>query len=78
MKKFFTIALSVLFAFGMLMGCSKKKEEIKPIVIYDGQFSEMKIIHQMVKMLVEIDKSKKSDDELDAIAIALTAFAHLK
>ncbi len=33
---------------------------------------------KMVKILVEIDKSKKSDDELDAIAIALTAFAHLK
>ncbi len=32
---------------------------------------------KMVKMLVEIDNSKKSDDELDAIAIALTAFAHL-
>ncbi len=38
-------------------------------------------INKMVKMLVEIDNSKKSDDELDAIAIALTAFAtfaHLK
>ncbi|MDX9827820.1 MAG: glycine betaine ABC transporter substrate-binding protein [Spirochaetia bacterium] len=53
MKKFFTVALGILFAFGLLMGCSKKKEEIKPIVIYDGQFSEMQIIHQMVKMLVE-------------------------
>ena len=33
-------------------------------------------IMRMVKILVDIDKSKKSDDELDAIAIALTAFAH--
>jgi crossover junction endodeoxyribonuclease RuvC len=33
---------------------------------------------KMVKMLVKIDESKKSDDELDAIAIALTALAHLK
>ncbi len=33
-------------------------------------------INKMVKILVDIDKSKKSDDELDAIAIALTAFAH--
>jgi crossover junction endodeoxyribonuclease RuvC len=33
-------------------------------------------IIKMVKILVEIDKSKKSDDELDAIAIALTAFAY--
>lgn len=35
-------------------------------------------IMKMVKILVEIDKLKTSDDELDAIAIALTAFAHLK
>ena len=33
---------------------------------------------KMVKILVDIDKTKKSDDELDAIAIALTAFAHLR
>ncbi len=33
---------------------------------------------KMVKILVKIDESKKSDDELDAIAIALTAFAHIK
>src|ERR1035437_4624629 len=35
-------------------------------------------VMKMVKILVDIDKSKKSDDELDAIAIALTAFAHLR
>ena len=35
-------------------------------------------INKMVKILVEIDKSKASDDELDAIAIALTAFAHMR
>ncbi len=35
-------------------------------------------VMKMVKMLVDIDKSKRSDDELDAIAIALTAFAHLR
>ncbi len=33
---------------------------------------------KMVKILVDIDSSKKSDDELDAIAIALTAFAHIR
>ncbi len=35
---------------------------------------------RMVKMLVEIPKKagKESDDELDAIAIALTGFAHIK
>lgn len=35
-------------------------------------------IKKMVKILVEIDKNKTSDDELDAIAIALTAFTHLR
>jgi len=35
-------------------------------------------IMKMVKILVEIDNLKTSDDELDAIAIALTAFAHLR
>ena len=35
-------------------------------------------IMKMIRILVDIEKSKASDDELDAIAIALTAFAHLK
>ena len=35
-------------------------------------------VMRMVKILVEIDKNKKSDDELDAIAVALTAFACLR
>ena len=33
---------------------------------------------KMVKILVKIDNKKTSDDELDAIAIALTASAHIK
>ncbi len=33
---------------------------------------------KMVKMLVNIDKNKTSDDELDAIAIAITGLAHLR
>ena len=35
-------------------------------------------IMKMVKILVDIDNSKTSDDELDAIAIALTASAHMR
>ena len=42
-----------------------------------GRASKEQII-KMVKILVKIDENKKSDDELDAIAIALTAFTHLK
>ena len=42
-----------------------------------GRANKEQII-KMVKILVDVEKSKTSDDELDAIAIALTAFAHLK
>lgn len=35
-------------------------------------------VMKMIKILVKIDNTKKSDDELDAIAIALTASACLK
>ena len=40
--------------------------------------ADKKQIIKMVQILVDIDKGKKSDDELDAIAIALTAFAYIK
>ena len=33
---------------------------------------------KMVKILVDIDNNKKSDDEMDAVAVALTAFACVK
>ena len=42
-----------------------------------GRANKIQIM-KMVKILVEIDRLKKSDDELDAIAIALTAFAHIR
>lgn len=35
-------------------------------------------VMKMVKILVDIDNAKKSDDELDAVACALTASAHLR
>ncbi|MFA6586145.1 MAG: crossover junction endodeoxyribonuclease RuvC [Candidatus Paceibacterota bacterium] len=35
-------------------------------------------VMKMVKILVEINNAKESDDELDAIAIALTASAHIR
>ena|ERR1035437_1550312 len=40
--------------------------------------ADKKEVMKMVKMLVQIDDLVKSDDELDAIAIAITAFAHLR
>ncbi len=42
-----------------------------------GKASKEQIM-RMVKLLVDIDNTKHSDDELDAIAIAITASAHLK
>ncbi len=35
-------------------------------------------VMKMVKILVDIDNTKKSDDELDAVACALTASAYLR
>ena len=40
--------------------------------------ADKKQIIKMVHVLVDIDKNKKSDDELDAIAIALTGFANIR
>lgn len=51
--------------------------QIKLAVAGDGRADKNQII-KMVKMLVDMDNSKMSDDELDAIAIALTANAYLK
>ncbi len=51
--------------------------QIKVATTGYGKADKSQII-KMVRMLVDIDDSKKSDDELDAIAIALTAFAYLK
>ena len=51
--------------------------QIKLAVASTGRADKEQVI-KMVRMLVELDKSKNSDDELDAIAIALTAFAHTR
>jgi crossover junction endodeoxyribonuclease RuvC len=49
--------------------------QIKMSIAGYGKADKKQVI-KMVQMLVDIDQSKKSDDELDAIAIALTASAH--
>ena len=49
--------------------------QIKTAVSGYGRASKEQVT-KMVKILVEIEKNKTSDDELDAVAIALTAFAH--
>ncbi|MFA6077146.1 MAG: crossover junction endodeoxyribonuclease RuvC [Candidatus Paceibacterota bacterium] len=51
--------------------------QIKMATTGYGKADKEQVI-KMVKILVDIEENKKSDDELDAIAIALTAFAHQK
>lgn len=51
--------------------------QIKMAITSYGRASK-EDINKMVKLLVNIDKTKKSDDELDAIAIALTGLAYNK
>ena len=54
MKKYLTVIVSLILAVVIMTGCAGTKDgSAKPIVIYDGEFSESKIIHQMAKMLVE-------------------------
>ncbi len=52
MKKVLSVFAALTCMAILFTGC-KKKPEITPIVMYDGQFSEMKIVHRMVKLLVE-------------------------
>ena len=51
--------------------------QIKVATTGYGKASKEQII-KMVKMLVDIDVAKKSDDEMDAVAVALTALAHIR
>ena len=51
--------------------------QIKIAITGYGKANKEQVM-KMVKVLVNIDNSKKSDDELDAIAIALTASACIR
>lgn len=51
--------------------------QIKVAVTGYGKASKEAVM-SMVRKLIRIESSTTSDDELDAIAIGLTAFAHLK
>jgi crossover junction endodeoxyribonuclease RuvC len=51
--------------------------QIKVAVTGYGR-SDKTQINKMVKILVDLGEDKKQDDELDAIAIALTALAHIR
>lgn len=60
------LATSILLL--AVIGCSQSDTDTKTdIVIYDGQFSEMKIIHRMVKYLVE-DKTDLTVDIRDEMS----------
>ena len=49
--------------------------QVKMAVTGYGKADKKQML-KMVKMLIKVDDGKTSDDELDAIAIALTAFTH--
>lgn len=51
--------------------------QIKMATTGSGSADKNQVI-KMVKILVDIGKEKNSDDELDAIAVALTAFAYIR
>lgn len=51
--------------------------QIKMAITSYGRANKEEVT-KMVKLLTNIDKTKTSDDELDAIAIALTCSAHLR
>ncbi|HZK28756.1 MAG TPA: glycine betaine ABC transporter substrate-binding protein, partial [Clostridia bacterium] len=62
--------LSVLLTLVIITGCAGTKDgSDHTIVIYDGEFSESKIIHQMAKMLVEEHTDAKVDirDEMSPV-----------
>lgn len=69
----------------ILYECSKRglqifeasPPQIKKAVTGDGRADKKQVI-KMVKMLVKINDSKTSDDELDAIAIALCAMSSIR
>lgn len=70
MKKYLTVIVSLILAVVIMTGCAGTKDgSAKPIVIYDGEFSESKIIHQMAKMLVEehTDATVEIRDEMSPV-----------
>ncbi|MGI6546262.1 MAG: glycine betaine ABC transporter substrate-binding protein [Fastidiosipilaceae bacterium] len=60
------LSASLLFA---VTSCGKKAKTKTGLIIYDGQFSEMKIIHRMVKHLVEdqTDLTVELRDEMSPV-----------
>ena len=60
-KRLFCLALAIFFTFS-LTSCSRSdQEKNETLVIYDGQFAETRIIHRMVKLLVEKHTNAKVD-----------------
>lgn len=51
--------------------------QIKMAVTGYGKADKIQI-NKMTRMIIKMDDSKKEDDELDAIAIAISCFAYLK
>ena len=66
MKKVLSLLMVLLLGVTFTACSSGGDSDENPIIIYDGLFSEMKIVHQMTKMLVEdhTDASVEIRDEM--------------
>lgn len=67
MKKFLSLLVVALLAISFT-GCSSESDE-NAIIIYDGTYSEMKLVHQMAKMVVEdkTDATVEIRDEMSDV-----------
>lgn len=69
-KSFLVIALATMLLFSLTAcGSGNSTEAEDTITIYEGQFSEMQLIHQMVKLLVEehTDAKVEIKDEMSPV-----------
>ena len=80
MKKLnFARAVSIVLLLVMVCslaacGGTQKKSDAEPIIIYDGTFSEMQVIYQMVKLLVEehTDLTVEIKDQMSSVLVFQT------
>ncbi|WP_434777940.1 glycine betaine ABC transporter substrate-binding protein [Neisseria sp. Ec49-e6-T10] len=69
LKKKWITGLLVLACMAFLSACDSAEDKSKTLVIYDGQFAEMRLMHQMVKILVEdqTDLKVQIKDEMSPV-----------
>lgn len=70
-RKIMAVMLCAIMFAGALVGCSSKKDD-KTIVILEGQFTEIDILQQMAKILIEenTDLKVKMHDSMTTVTAA--------